>query len=200
MPMPQYLKDEPVAVPLDVEGPFIRMGQQTYIHYEMIAGFRTVEVPIWGGPPAPDPVEDDGDDDEEEVEVVLVEDSPEGKAEAKAEAKAAEMAAAKSRVEAARAVMDANAKSLAEAPRIGMVQVYLHNRYGSLMVDSTDGSYTSTPLIRHSVSDLMAAIEVAATNRARGEAKIMSGMIAREIGSDLGEQVEDTTRTLDDRI
>jgi hypothetical protein len=201
--MPQYLKSEPPVVPLDVQGPFIRLGEQTYIHYDQIAGFRTVEVPIWGGPSVPAPVEEDEDEGDEEVEVVLIEDTPEGRAEAQAAENAEKseaLAAAKARVEAAQAVMDANAKSLAEAPRVGMVQVYLHNRYGSLMVDTPDGAFTSTPLIRHSIEALMAAMDEASANRAKAEARIMSGMIAREINNDLGEQVEELPNTPDDRI
>ena len=170
---PQYFTTEPKIIALDVLGPFIRLGKTTFIRYDQICGLQTVEVPIWSPPPAapaPPPaveieiVEGDPDDD---VDVVVEEPKPpEG-------------------------APPAPASPPADAPRVTMTRIYLQSEYGSLLVDTPDGKYTSTPVVRHTVEEVYAAIQEATSNKAHLEAKIMSGMITAQIEEDTGIPVED---------
>lgn len=175
--MTRVLNVEPPEIPLDVVGQFIRLGVETYVHYDQIAGFRAIEVAIV-------PAEDE---EEVDAEAVLDPDLAE---------KADDKEAAKQRVAAAMERVTRRERAVADAPRIAMTQVYLQNRYGgSLVVDQPEAGYTSQPLVRHGILQIVTAMEEAALNRARSEAKVMSGVIAREISADLGADVEDTSNT-----
>lgn len=77
-----------------------------------------------------------------------------------------------------------------DAPRIAMTQLYLEGSpLSGLRIDTADGGFTTTPVVRHSLLEMGQAIEEASANKAAAEAKIMSGMIARAIEDDTGAEV-----------
>lgn len=160
MANPRVLKTEPPVVPLDVVGAFLRIGEQTFIRFDQIVGLRTVEAIIWSPPEKPTITLSTGEEMPDPLEDIGEPEEP------------------------LSPEPPASDEPPDDAPRLMMTQIYLEDRYGGLRIDTADGTFTSTPVVRHSLLELNEAITQAAGNRAAAEAKIMSGMIAREITED----------------
>jgi hypothetical protein len=170
----------PPEFPMEVVGLYVRVGPNTLVRADQIVALQAWTAVIWEAPQEPLVVDEpDPEEDESEEEGLTTDPAP-----TVAPDPAGERESARQRVAAVLADIKARQTPPDDAPRVPMTRLYLENHYGSVMVETPDGRWTSQPSVRHSPEAVSEAIMQATGNKAAAEAKVMSGMIAREITED----------------